>query len=84
MIVDHALARLESLPRTAPAHGLLPCEIEILVKGVVVPILGLGGYMTGLASCALVPQTVRGLMDEGTRRDTSRSPSARVRSRRSR
>ena len=65
MIVDHALARLESLLRTASAHGLLPREVEILVKGGVVPVLGLGGRVTGLVSRALVPQTVCCLMDEG-------------------
>ena len=68
MVVDHALTRLESLPRTAPTHafhGHLPCEVEILVKSVVVPVRGLGGHVTGLASHALDPRTIRGLVDEG-------------------
>ena len=68
MVVDRALARLESLPRTAPTHalhGLLPREVEILVKSVVVPVRGLGGRVTGLASRTLVPRTVRCLVDEG-------------------
>ena len=67
--MGHTLARLESLPRTDPAHalhGLLPCEVEILVKDVVVPIRGLWGRVTGLASHVLVPWAVRGLVDESS------------------
>ena len=83
MIVGHALARFESLPGTAPAlHDHLPREGEILVKGVVVPARGLRGRVTCLASRALVPRTIRGRRH--SRRDSSRSPSARVRSRQSR
>ena len=77
MIVGHALARLESLLEIAPAHtlhDLLPRKVEILVKGVVVPVRGLGGYMTGLASHALIPRTVRGLVDEGTLAVTRHAP----------
>ena len=43
VIVGHALARLGGLPRPAPAlHGLLPREVEILVKSVVMPVRSLG------------------------------------------
>ena len=59
VIIGHALASLGSLPGTAPAHALLRREVEILVKGVAVPV-------RGLASCALAPRTVCGLVDEGT------------------
>ena len=68
VINDHALARLASLPWTAPAHAphvYLPHEVEILVKGVTVPVHGLGGRVTGLASRTLAPQTLRGRVDEG-------------------
>ena len=67
MIVDHPLARLAALPGTAPAHALpvyLPQEVEILVKSVAVPVHGLGGLVTGLASRAFAPRTVRGHMDK--------------------
>ena len=59
MIVYHALARLTGLPGTAPVHALyiyLPRVVEILVKGVAVPVHGLGGRMTGLASHGLVDE----------------------------
>ena len=68
VIVDHALARLAGLPGTAPAHALhvyLPRMVGNLVKGVAVPVHGLEGRVTGLASCALAPRTVRGVVDEG-------------------
>ena len=77
MIVGHTLARLGGLPGTTPAHALhdlLPREVEILVKGVAVPIRGLGGRVTGLASRALVPRTVRGLVDEGALSVTRHAP----------
>ena len=66
MVVDHALARLASLPGTAPAHALpvyLPREVKILVKSVAVPVHGLEGRVTGLTSRAVAPRTVRGLVD---------------------
>ena len=55
----------EGLLRTAPALHDLPHEGEILVKSVIVPVCGLGGRVTGLASHVLNPRTVRGLVDEG-------------------
>ena len=69
MIIDHPLARLAALPGTAPAHTLpvyLPREVEILVKSVAVPVVGLGSRMAGLVSCTLAPWTVPGRVDEGT------------------
>ena len=66
MIVDHALARLASLPGTAPAHALpvyLPREFEILAKSIAVPVHGLKGRMTGLVSRAFSPRTFPGLVD---------------------
>ena len=69
MIVDHTLARLGVLPRTAPAlalHGLLPREVEILVESVVVPVRSLVGHVTGLTGHTVAPRTVRGLVDSGT------------------
>ena len=74
MIVGHALARLESLPGTVPALHDLPREVKILVPGVFVPVRGLGGRVTGLASRALVPRTVRGLVDEGALALTRHAP----------
>ena len=41
-------------------------EVEILVKSVAVPVLGLGGRVTGLASHAFAPPTVHGRVDEVT------------------
>ena len=51
-----------------------PSEVEILLKGVVAPVRGLGGRMIGLASHALVPRTVRGLVDETTLAVTRHAP----------
>ena len=87
MIIDHALARLASLPGTALAHALhvyLPRKVEFLVNGVGVPVYGLEGRVTDLVSCTLAQRTVCGLVDESALAVTSRSPSARVQSRRSR
>ena len=67
MIIDRAVARLERVPRTASAHALydlLPREVEILMKSVVVTVCGLGGCVTDLTSRALDPRTVCGLIDE--------------------
>ena len=77
VIVGHALARLERVLGTASAHalhGLLPREVEILVKGVAVPGHSLGGRVTGLASRALTPRTVCGLVDEGALTVTRHAP----------
>ena len=77
MIVGHALAGLGSLPRPTPAHALhgpLPLEVESLVEGVVMPVCGLGGRVTSLTSCALVPRTFRGLVDEGALAVTCHTP----------
>ena len=68
MIVDHHLARLAALPGPAPAHALpiyLPREVEIVVKSIAVPVLGLVGLVTGLASRALTSRAVCGRVDEG-------------------
>ena len=68
MIVVHALAKLAGLPGTASAHALhvyIPREVEIPMKGVAVPVHGLKGRVTGLASRALTTRTVRGRMDKG-------------------
>ena len=59
--------RLADPPGTARAHTLhvyLPREVEILVKGVAVPVHSLEGRVTGLASHALAPRIVRGLVDD--------------------
>ena len=77
MIVDHALARLAGLPGTAPAHALhvyLPCEVEILLKGVAVLVHGLEGRLNGLASRTLAPRTVSGLIDESALAVTCPAP----------
>ena len=77
MIVDHTLARLASLPGTAPTlalHVYLPLVVEFLVKGVTVPVRGLEGRLTGLASCTLASWTVHNLVDEGALAVTCHAP----------
>ena len=69
VIGDSALARLGALPRAAPTvalHGPLSLKVGSLVKGVVVPVRGLVGRLSGLTSCAFTPQPVRGLVDAGS------------------
>ena len=75
MIVDNALAGLGSLPSRAHAlHGPLPLEVESLMEGVIVPVRGLKGHVTSLASRALVPRTVRGLVDTSALAVTCHTP----------
>ena len=81
VIVDHPLTRLAALPGSASTHTLpvsLPREVEILVKSVAVPVLGLGGRVAGLASCTLTPRTVLGRVDEGALAVTRHAPPPRV------
>ena len=75
MIVDHTLARLAGLLGTTPAlHVYLLRKVEILVKGVAVPVHGLVGRVTSLTSRAVAPQTVRGRVDAGALAVTHHAP----------
>ena len=71
------LARLASLRGTAPAHALpvhLHRVVKMIVKSVAVPTLGLRGRVPGLASRALAPRTVCGLVDESALAVTRHAP----------
>ena len=66
MIVGHALEGGEPPPETAPArdlHAYLPLGVELLVKGITVPALGLKAIVLCLGSRTLAPRTVRGHVD---------------------
>ena len=69
--------RLAGLLGTTSAHTLpvyLPREVEILVKSIAVPVRGLGGRVTGLASLALTPRSVHGCLDAGALSVTHHAP----------
>ena len=87
MIVDHAREKGETLPETAPAlPAHLPLGVELLGRSVAVPALGLGGgaHDWSWASRSHSTDCSRSHGQKLSRRDSSRSPSARVRSCRSR
>ena len=75
MIVDHALGDGETLLETAPAlHVYLPIGVELLVKSITVPALGLERHVPGLESRALDPRTIHGHVDESALAMTRHAP----------
>ena len=83
MIIGHALERLKSLPGTALAHALhdlLPREVKILMKGVTVPVRGLGSRDRSCGSCSRSMDRLRSRGQRLSLHDSSHSPSALVRS----
>ena len=61
------MEREEAPPETAPAcalHAYLPLGVELPMKNITVPALGLEVLVLCLGSRALDPRTVRGHMDE--------------------
>ena len=78
VIRDCALARLEALPRAAPALALPEPPAHLVGSvgnGDVVPAHGLVGRMPGLASRAFAPRPVCGLLDVGTLAGALHAPS---------
>ena len=66
-----------ALPETTPAHTLpvhLPRMVEMIVKSVAVPALGLGGRVPSLTSRTLALRTVRGCVDERALAVTRHTP----------